>query len=115
VKKLKTKTLEIFPDDKTREGVIETLAGCFYILSDELRKHVNVKDLPEVVGYHIGLGMNIVGAILGRFSIPDPTTYDVTYSDADYDQKLEYVVDQLIYLREACRERRKNEPSYEDK
>jgi len=112
---LKTKTLEIFPDDKTRGRIIETLAGCVYVLSDELRKHVDPKDLPEIVGYHVGLGMGILGAVLGRIKVQNAVPYDISYSDADYDQKLDILVETLIQLRETCRERRKGELPYEDK
>ncbi len=105
------KTLEFFPDDVSKKACIETLAGCVYILVDELKKHANVDKLPPIVGYHIGLGINLIGIIIGKIDPTKVKYHDITISDADYDQKLELVIETLIELRSVCRQRRENEPA----
>ena len=103
------KTAEIFPDDNTKIGVIETLAGCVYVISNELGLCKKVEDVPPVVGYHLALGLNLLGAILGRISPQETIHYDLSHADADYDQKLEVAIEALIRLRDKCRQTRKNE------
>lgn len=102
----KTHTAKAFPDEKTRIGAIETLGGCCFVLADELKKHCDVAAIPEIVGYHIGLSLLLVGAMIGKIPSRQIEPYDLSKCDADYDQKLELVVDSLISLRDRCRKRR---------
>jgi hypothetical protein len=104
-----TSTLKVFSDDQSRKRCIETLAGCCFVLMSELKNHCDVDHIPEEVGYHIGLAIIITGALLGRVNPVAIKLHDLTISDADYDQKLELVVESLISLRELCREKRRSE------
>jgi len=100
-----TQTKDVFPDDQSKIDAIDTLAGCFYVLAKELMNHVSVRDMPLEVSYHIGIGIQLLGAIIGKLDTKDFTPVNITEMGYDYEAKLEIVVDSLIRIRDKIRKR----------
>lgn len=98
-------TRKVFPDEDSKTNAIETLASCVYITTNEIMAHNSLRDLPVEVAYHIGLGIQIIGAMIGKIELDGCVCEDLTSLGKDYDVKIELVTDSLIRIRDEIRKK----------
>lgn len=95
-----------FPTQRDKSNVIATILGCFYVLADELHRHVDPKKLDPNILYHCGLGFQLLGFVLGKIDVSDEKLQikDLTNVE-DFYEKLDLLVENLIIIRDHLREK----------